>query len=122
MVTVPLSGAPPELGRYGRIIRGEAGQILRIVEPVDARNGELSATTVNPSLWIWESAWLARNLDKVVPRERPDGRVAERYLPPLVGMAVEQGKLVAELPLRDPREALGVNTIEELQHVRKIVQ
>ncbi len=119
MATVSLDAPhPQEVKRFGRIIRDGNGLISRIVEPTDAEPEELKATTVNPSLYAFETDWFFRHARVPEPHNRGDGYSAEYYLPPLVGLAVSQWLRVAEYPLTDPEEALGVNTPEELARVR----
>lgn len=121
MVSASLNGLPP-LYRYGRVLRDEAGAIKRIVEPADAEAAELAVSSVNPSLWIWNVEWLIEHIPLVPFKERPDGLAAERYLPPLIAMAREEGKKISELPLLNHIEALGVNTAQELQTIRNIIE
>jgi bifunctional UDP-N-acetylglucosamine pyrophosphorylase/glucosamine-1-phosphate N-acetyltransferase len=120
MVSVSLSGAPPGLFRYGRIIRNTGGRIQRIVEPADATPEELAFETINPSLWIWSIAWLRRHAPLIAPTPKHDGFHPERYMPPLIGMAASQGHII-EVAVSDHVQALGVNTPEELELVRQIV-
>ena len=119
MATVSLdSPHPKEVERFGRVIRDGDGLISRIVEPAEAVPEELRATTVNPSLYAFETDWFERHALLPAPHVRHDGYPAEHYLPPLVGLAVSQWLRIAEHTLCDPEEALGVNTPEELARVR----
>ncbi len=122
LATVALDGnSPAELRRYGRVIRDAAGEIVRVVEPADAQPEELAAASVNPSLFIWEAGWFLRNVRRVSPVAKADGREPERYIPPLIGILRREGGRIAELPLANPLEALGVNNAYELERVRRIV-
>lgn len=119
MTTVTLNGMhPPGLERYGRVIRDGGNTISYVVEPANATAEELAARTVNPSLWIWEREWFAAYAPKVPPVLKNDGFEPEQYVPPLVRVAARQGRRIAELPLTDPGEALGVNNTSELKLVR----
>ncbi len=120
MATIALD-SQVALRRYGRILRDQMGKIIGVVEPVDATEEQLGATTVNPSLYVFNREWFAGNIGRVKPKERGDGFPAEVYLPPLVALAHEQGQRIAEFPLKDPIETLGVNTPAELLAVRRIV-
>ena len=120
MVTTIRSTAYPELDRYGRIIRDDRGRIVRVVEPANATPEELLVEDVNPSLMIFSRQWFEDNVGKVEPVVRTDGRESERYLPPLINLAHQDERLILEVPLWQPWEALGVNTKEELHLVRRV--
>jgi bifunctional UDP-N-acetylglucosamine pyrophosphorylase/glucosamine-1-phosphate N-acetyltransferase len=124
MATVERSASSPALDRYGRVVRDESGNIERVVEVNDASPEELALSTVNPSLWVWNLAWLARNIPKVDSVERPDGRTREIYMPPLIAMARVQGAFIREtrLPVAWAHEALGVNSHAELSHIRALME
>lgn len=123
MVTVQRGEKFPMLERYGRVVRQRDRSIQRIVEVDDPgiTVHEQALVRVNPSLWIWDLAWLEDAIPRIVPFKKSDGYGDERYMPPLVGQAVSEGRTVRELalsPLRS-REALGVNTLVELQRVQR---
>lgn len=124
MTTVPrLPSGPKIFDRYGRVITHQKGHILRAVEAVDATPEELAIRLVNPCLWIWNVLWLTRMIPDIVPKERGDGHPAEKYLPPLIQLAAQQGRWLSEYRLSEDRvqEALGVNTAEELLQVTKLL-
>lgn len=121
MISVALEGDyPRELERYGRVIRNSDGDIVRIVEPADAIPEELASRAVNPSLWVWEREWFLAHTREIPLTQRKDGYEPERYLPPLVGIARRKRRRIIEVRIADPWEALGVNTPEELEHVRAV--
>lgn len=129
MVSVKIDGAtsPRSLERYGRVLRDESGRIVKVVEPGDTTNEDVRRVrTVNPSLYVFNRSWFNWASLLVEPRPRPDGFSSERHLPPLVEIADKLNNVwhepskVVELPIDDPEEALGVNTAEELEEVRRI--
>ena len=123
MVTVPLNdGHPVGLERYGRVIRDGGEAISYVVEPVNATPEELAARTVNPSLWAWRMKWFAEHVLEVLPVSRSDGFEPECCIPPLVGIGVADGQRIIELRLGDPWEALGVNSVQELELVREVLR
>lgn len=111
----------PVFCRYGRILRGPNDEITGVVEPADAAAEQLASKTVNPSLYVFDLAFFVEKICQVEPKERGDGRPPEIYLPPLVGIAHRAGRRILEVPLENPIEALGVNTLAELEEVRRIV-
>lgn len=124
MVSVPIRGVqtPRTLERFGRILRGPDGQIVGVVEPGEATNEQLEyATGVNPSLFVFDTAWFAGHYQRIPLYPRRDGHPDEYHVPPLVAMAAAEGAPIAEMPLQDPFEALGVNTREDLDLVREVI-
>lgn len=124
MVTVARGfGAPEALERYGRVQRVKDGiDITYVVEPAQATPAELEATHVNPSLYVFFRRWFLENITRVQPVWRPDGFGAEVHVPPLVGILTKVGGLITEVRLRDPQEALGVNSAAELELIREILR
>jgi len=96
---------------WGRIVRDENGKIKEIVEKKDATNEQLKITEVNPSFFCFKTDWLWKNL-KSIDCNNAQG---EYYLTDLVQLAISQNEEVKTLVIRDPKEAVGVNTEEQLR-------
>jgi bifunctional UDP-N-acetylglucosamine pyrophosphorylase/glucosamine-1-phosphate N-acetyltransferase len=94
---------------FGRIIRDENGNMLRIVEKKDATEAELSALEVNPALFCIRADWLWENLERIGNMNSQ----GEYYLTDLIDIAIRQ-KIHIETVAIPAREALGVNTKEHL--------
>src|SRR3989338_3069269 len=119
MATVPLpdfSGWRAGFADWGRVIRNGDGRVQRIVEAKDATGTELRVTEVNPSFLCFRAKWLWDHLPKV-GCENAQG---EYYLTDLLGLAVSEGVAVETFPLEDAREALGVNTPEQLAQAERM--
>jgi len=95
---------------FGRIIRGQQGQVLAVKEKKDCRLEELQIKEVNPGLYCFKAEWLWQNLGGL------DNQNAQReyYLTDLVKKAIEQGLSVATVKI-NPEECIGINTPEELE-------
>ena len=105
-----LSFRPNDPRDYGRVIRGEAGNVRAIVEAGDASPDELAVDEVNSSIYVFDG-------DRVWPAlEQLDtaNRQGELYLTDAVRHLVENGERVAAYVAPDPNEAEGVNTRAEL--------
>jgi bifunctional N-acetylglucosamine-1-phosphate-uridyltransferase/glucosamine-1-phosphate-acetyltransferase GlmU-like protein len=119
MVTMQVSPTCPE-ARFGRIIKDDNGAIRSVVEPGSGftppplANGRV---LVNPSLYVFRTAFLKQTIPSLLPHAKDDGYPAEQQLPDLIGLAHRMGKAVNEFPLLDPAEAWGVNTAAELERV-----
>ena len=103
---------------YGRIIRGPKEELVAIVEKKEAASSERAITEVNPGYYIFRAGWLWSALPKL-SRENVQH---EYYLTDLVSLALQEGRLVRDIQLENPQEALGINTPEQLQIAEKIMQ
>lgn len=122
MFRIDLRGAYGKyVQNFGRILHDESGRIIAVREPYEMTKAELAqACYVNPSAWVFNLPWLEEHLLLLKPHDKGDGFAHEYWLPDLIPMAVEQNCLVIEVDLPDAREALGVNTLEQLQEVRTL--
>ena len=100
---------------FGRVIRDKAGKITAIVEKKDATTEQLETKEVNPSYFCFKAQWLWQNLEKLSDSNTQH----EYYLTDLVGLACEQGEPITTVTV-EPREALGVNTPEQLEFLSKV--
>lgn len=101
---------------FSRIMRGENGDIVKSVEFKDANDEEKKITEINPCYFCFNKKWLFEELKKL----KNENTQGEYYLTDLVQKAASVGSI--ESVSISPEEALGVNSIEELQRLEKIVQ
>ncbi|MGV3608794.1 MAG: sugar phosphate nucleotidyltransferase [Planctomycetaceae bacterium] len=97
----------------GRIVRGERGEFVGIVEEKDATPEQRQITEVNMSTYVFSGPDLLAALDLL----GNDNRQKEYYLTDCPGILRRQGKLVEALSVLSPSEALSINTLEELKLV-----
>jgi bifunctional UDP-N-acetylglucosamine pyrophosphorylase/glucosamine-1-phosphate N-acetyltransferase len=97
---------------FGRIIRDTYGSIIKITEKKDATEEEKKITEVNPSYFCFDAAWLRDKINKITT----DNTQGEYYLTDLVALAQQDGHKLNSLEI-PAREALGVNTKEQLAMV-----
>ncbi len=111
---------PPSPAGYGRIVRDEAGQFLRIVEERNATAEERRIAEVNQGVVAYDAAWLWAHLALV----QPNAQSGELYLTDLIAQAVaERGPgAIQTLQLDDPAEGLGVNDREQLAEVEAVMR
>jgi bifunctional N-acetylglucosamine-1-phosphate-uridyltransferase/glucosamine-1-phosphate-acetyltransferase GlmU-like protein len=123
MFGIQLNNCCPELvRRYGRILYDADGELIGIREPYEMTADELCrARTVNPSAWVFDLAWLRDAIALLRPHDKGDGFAEEYWLPDLAPLAIRDRRVINVLPLTDPREALGVNTLEELFEVQQLL-
>jgi bifunctional UDP-N-acetylglucosamine pyrophosphorylase/glucosamine-1-phosphate N-acetyltransferase len=107
---------------FGRVVRGEDGRILEIVEVANARRRPNAAELINireqnAGVYCFDATWLWANIDKLPLRQARSGR--EYYLTDMIELAVGQGLLVEGIWSNDPDEALGAGTRAEMVAVEK---
>ena len=104
------------LRHFGRIIRGDDGQVVDIIEFKDATEKEKLIKELNPAVYAFNSDWLWKNIDKL----KNENAQGEYYLTDLVKIACDQNKKVEIVPMANLIEALQPNTKEELEALEKL--
>lgn len=103
---------------YGRVVRGQAGQVLNIVEDRDASGEEQAIREVNVGTYVVDSQFLFTALEEL----RPQNAQGEYYLTDIIGIAVNQNRRVSAMKTTDPRECFGINTREHLAVAERIMR
>jgi len=103
---------------YGRIVRGEAGTVLRIVEEKDAEASERLIREVNTGILAAPAARLRDWLGRI----GNDNSQGEYYLTDIVGLAVADGLEVVARQASSETEVLGVNTRRQLARLERSYQ
>jgi len=108
----------PDPAGYGRIVRNERGDVVRIVEQKDASAAERAIDEVNTGIVVVPTpqlkAWLATLSN--------DNAQGEYYLTDVIARAVGDGVRVVGVDGGDGDETLGVNSKEQLAMVERIAQ
>lgn len=105
-----LTAVLPDPTGYGRVMRGEGNEVLRIVEHKDASPEELKVCEV----FTGTSCFDNRRLFDALTRVKNDNKQGEYYLPDVVPILREQGERVAAEIIGDPEEAMGINNRVQL--------
>ena len=100
---------------YGRIIRGEAGDVVAIVEEKDATDEQRKVREVNSGVFAFDGAVLREALERVTP----DNAQGEFYITDVLGIARNDGLRVTALTAPDARELAGVNDRVQLAEAGK---
>lgn len=103
---------------YGRIIRDEAGNVLRIVEQKDANAEELLVQEINTGVCCYDNKVLFEALTKITNNNSQ----GEYYLTDLVGIIHDMGLKVAAYVNDDFEETLGVNDRVQLAYAEKVLR
>ncbi|WP_018131777.1 bifunctional UDP-N-acetylglucosamine diphosphorylase/glucosamine-1-phosphate N-acetyltransferase GlmU [Effusibacillus pohliae] len=113
-----LTGVVDNPFGYGRIIRGEDGSVLRIVEEKDASPNEKAVREINSGTFCFDTRSLVEAL-KSLTNENAQG---EYYLTDCLDILRRQGKRVAACCVEDADEILNVNDRAQLAMVENILR
>lgn len=103
---------------YGRVIRGNGPEVIKVVEDKDASAQEKKTREINSGIYCFQKDFLYEAL-RLVKR---DNRQGEYYLTDLVDIAHQRGLRVIGYKSDQPVEILGVNTVEELSRMESLLQ
>jgi bifunctional UDP-N-acetylglucosamine pyrophosphorylase/glucosamine-1-phosphate N-acetyltransferase len=103
---------------YGRVVRDEAGNFLRIVEQKDATEDELQVREINAGIYCFDGAKLFQALERV----RPTNSQGEYYLTDVPGILRDDGEQVTLYQHHDAREVSGVNNRAELAEFENLLR
>jgi len=111
-----LSAKLPDPAGYGRVIRDNAGRVVRIVEERDANHKERAVSEINTGLLAAPAGRLRAWLSAL----RPDNAQGEYYLTDCIGAAVRDGIAVEAVVAESAGEVLGVNDKVQLAEVEAV--
>ena len=100
-----LTAEHPDPTGYGRIIRDDADELLRIVEEKDATEDEKIIFEINSGVYAFDGAALAGAITQL----NNSNAQGELYLTDVIGILKGDGKSVAAIVIDDFTEILGVN-------------
>jgi bifunctional UDP-N-acetylglucosamine pyrophosphorylase / glucosamine-1-phosphate N-acetyltransferase len=103
---------------YGRVLRDEAGNFLKIVEQKDATEDEHQLREINAGIYCFDTEKLFRALERV----RPTNSQGEYYLTDVPGILRVDHEQVTIYQHHDPREVSGVNTRAELAEFENLLR
>ncbi|PAD37469.1 bifunctional UDP-N-acetylglucosamine diphosphorylase/glucosamine-1-phosphate N-acetyltransferase GlmU [Terribacillus sp. 7520-G] len=113
-----LTAKAPDPAGYGRVIRSEAGEVLRIVEHKDANAEELLVDEINTGTYCFDNKLLFQALHNV----SNDNAQGEYYLPDVLELLKKDNKLVTAYQTPDFDETMGVNDRVALSQAERIMK
>ncbi|ACQ70614.1 bifunctional UDP-N-acetylglucosamine diphosphorylase/glucosamine-1-phosphate N-acetyltransferase GlmU [Exiguobacterium profundum] len=116
-VTVLTAIADDATG-YGRVVRGEDGNVTKVVEHKDASEAELAINEINTGTYVFDNELLFDAL-KQVGNNNAQG---EYYLPDVISIAKEAGEVVAAHTAPTFDETIGVNDRVALSQAEAIMR
>ncbi|BCJ87413.1 bifunctional UDP-N-acetylglucosamine diphosphorylase/glucosamine-1-phosphate N-acetyltransferase GlmU [Effusibacillus dendaii] len=103
---------------YGRIIRGQDGSVLRIVEEKDASADEKQVREINSGTYCFNTPDLLQALSSLTS----DNAQGEYYLTDCLDIMRRGGKRIAAFAVSDSDEILNINDRVQLASVEQILR
>jgi bifunctional UDP-N-acetylglucosamine pyrophosphorylase/glucosamine-1-phosphate N-acetyltransferase len=103
---------------YGRIVRNENDQFVRIVEQKDATLEEQKVKEINSGIYCFD----ARKLFAALKRVKPGNKQGEYYLTDVPQILLSDGEKVGVQLHSDAREVSGINTRAELAEFENLLR
>jgi UDP-N-acetylglucosamine diphosphorylase/glucosamine-1-phosphate N-acetyltransferase len=99
---------------YGRIIRGNTGQLLKIVEEKDCTPDEKKIKEINSGIFIFKISHLFEELRKI----KSNNAQNEYYLTDVIELIGKKMPVQAKI-VEDSSEVVGINNINQLSSLEK---
>lgn len=106
-----LTAAFPDPAGYGRIVRQEGGEFLKIVEEKDANPEERAIREVNTGVYLLD----LEDLLPFIAHLGTQNAQGEAYLTDLFGLLAQRGHSVRLIPAPVSEETVGINDRVQLQ-------
>lgn len=115
---------PADATGYGRVVRGEDGDVLRIVEHKDASAEELAVGEVNSSIYVFDGEFLFGDGETsgAVFELTTENRQNEYLLTDVVAIAVQRGLKVGASVIADLAQVAGVNDRAQLADLESTIR
>ncbi|WP_301962562.1 bifunctional UDP-N-acetylglucosamine diphosphorylase/glucosamine-1-phosphate N-acetyltransferase GlmU [uncultured Megasphaera sp.] len=113
-----LTAVMPDPTGYGRVIRNEKGQVVKIVEQKDGSPEELAVREVNAGIYCFDMELLWQMLHNVTNNNAQ----GEYYLTDIIGMLVDASKVVSAFAAPDYKETLGVNSRLQMAEAEQVLR
>ena len=103
---------------YGRVIFGDDGRVIKVIEELDATPKERRNKEINVGVYITSPELIFDLLKRVKLSPRKE----EYKFTDVVEIMARQGRRVLGLELTDPREGMGVNSRRELANAERVLR
>lgn len=113
-----LSALVDEPTGYGRIVRDESKQFVKIVEQKDATDEEKRICEINGGMYVFEAGLLKFALSKITNNNNQQ----EYYLTDTIEILLHAGYNVDAIAITNADDILGVNSREQLAQTSNIMK
>ena len=104
-------------GSYGRVIKNEEGEVLKIVEARDAGAEERAIKEINTGIYCAKNAFLFEAVRKIDNKNTQ----GEYYFTDIFEIARRENRKTGSFIIDDSSEAMGINTPDDLEAAEKIM-
>ena len=112
-----LTSELPDASGYGRILRGEDGEVLSIVEEKAATPAQKAVREFNSGVYVMDAAAPA-----LAQQIGSDNAAGEYYITDLVSLYQRGGARVAAYKIADPGEVMGANDRVQLSELQALMR
>ena len=102
---------------YGRILRGENGDVIGIKEAKDCSKEELAINEINTGIYLFNTKLLFDSLKKL----NTNNQQGEYYLTDIIHILKKESEVVTAYCMDDPNQAVGINTRIDLAKINEIL-
>ncbi|HHW48226.1 MAG TPA: bifunctional UDP-N-acetylglucosamine diphosphorylase/glucosamine-1-phosphate N-acetyltransferase GlmU [Clostridiaceae bacterium] len=103
---------------YGRIVRDEYGNVVKIVEERDASDEEKRIKEINSGLYCFTIRPLLESLKKLTN----DNEQGEFYITDTIRILINEGFKAGAMKLENPAEILGINDRVQLYQASELIR
>jgi bifunctional UDP-N-acetylglucosamine pyrophosphorylase/glucosamine-1-phosphate N-acetyltransferase len=103
---------------YGRVLKTDRGEFVKIVEQKDASDEERQIREINVGIYCFDNAKLFGGLKNI----EPNNSQSEYYLTDVPAILKSQGDKIAVYQHNDAREVSGINTRAELAEFENLLR
>ncbi|MFA6306703.1 MAG: sugar phosphate nucleotidyltransferase [Patescibacteria group bacterium] len=105
-----LTCEPPDPKGLGRVVRGENGQVMKIVEKENMTPELEEVREINTNTFCFKRAWFKKHYLNL----KPISGLGEYGLPSFIEEALASRSKLAAVKLKNPDQWFGINTPEQL--------
>ena len=102
---------------YGRIIREDSGKFIDILEEKDAGQDVKKIKEINSGIYLVD----CKNLFEALQTLKTDNVQGEYYITDIFKYFKEKDSKIGAIPVENNLEITGINTIEQLNEMEKII-
>jgi UDP-N-acetylglucosamine pyrophosphorylase len=103
---------------YGRIVLDADNNLICIKEEADANEKEKKINKINTGIYCFDKQALISAINEI----RPDNNQSEYYLTDVIEIAKNKNQKIVAVTMNDPRQVIGVNTLEDLDKAEYLIQ
>lgn len=113
-----LTALMDDPANYGRVVKERGDTVLKIVEAGDASEEEKEIKEINTGIYCVDSRFLFDAVNQI----GNDNAQGEYYLTDIFEIARKQNRKTVSSVIDNPVEAMGINTLKDLERANEIMK